>query len=92
VSPAQPPLRVGIIGGSGLYAMSGLQQVREVEVETPFGAPSAPLVLGRLPEHDDAELVFLPRHGRGHRLTPSEVPYQANIWALKKLGCSGCSR
>ncbi len=88
MSPAQPPLRVGVIGGSGLYAMSGLEQVREVEVETPYGAPSAPLVIGRLPEHNDVELVFLARHGRGHTLNPSEVPYRANIFALKALGCS----
>ena len=75
--------RIGVIGGSGLYEMDGLTDVQEVHVDTPFGQPSDALIVGRL---GDAELVFLPRHGRGHRLTPSEVPYQANIWALKKLG------
>lgn len=76
--------RIGIVGGSGLYDLPGLEGLEEVSVDTPFGAPSDVLVTGRL---GDAELVFLPRHGRGHRLTPSEVPYRANIWALKALGC-----
>jgi 5'-methylthioadenosine phosphorylase len=75
--------RIGVIGGSGLYNMEGLTDVREVTVETPFGPPSDALVVGRL---GDVEMVFLPRHGRGHMLTPSEVPYRANIWALKSLG------
>ena len=76
--------RIGIIGGSGLYALPGLEDVRTERVETPFGPPSDELVCGRL---GDAEMVFLPRHGVGHRLTPTEVPYRANIWALKALGC-----
>jgi 5'-methylthioadenosine phosphorylase len=75
---------IGIVGGSGLYSLEGLEGVREVVVDTPFGAPSDVLVRGRL---GDAELVFLPRHGRGHRLLPTEVPYRANVWALKSLGC-----
>jgi 5'-methylthioadenosine phosphorylase len=75
--------KIGVIGGSGLYAMEGLTDVTEVRVDTPFGAPSDALITGRL---GDAELVFLPRHGRGHVLTPSEVPYRANIWAMKSLG------
>ena len=75
---------VGVLGGSGLYDLPGLTDVREVNVETPFGAPSDVLVRGRLGELD---LVFLPRHGRGHRLLPHEVPYQANVWALKDQGC-----
>jgi 5'-methylthioadenosine phosphorylase len=75
--------RIGIIGGSGLYEMDGLTEVREVVVETPFGAPSDALIVGRLL---GAEVVFLPRHGRGHVLLPSEVPYRANIWAMKSLG------
>lgn len=75
---------IGIVGGSGLYALEGLEDVREVVVDTPFGAPSDVLVRGRL---KDAELVFLPRHGRGHRLLPTEVPYRANVWALKQQGC-----
>jgi len=78
-------LRIGIIGGSGLYEMSGLTDVRELTVETPFGNPSDAIVHGRLGE---TELYFLPRHGRGHRLLPSELPFRANIWALKHLGVS----
>lgn len=77
-------VRLGVIGGSGLYEMEGLQDVREERVHTPFGAPSDTLVVGRL---GDVELVFLPRHGRGHRYLPTEVPYRANLWALKSLGC-----
>ena len=74
---------IGVIGGSGLYEMEGLEDVREVEVATPFGAPSDSLVVGR---YEGRTLVFLPRHGRGHRFLPSEVPYRANLWALKSLG------
>jgi 5'-methylthioadenosine phosphorylase len=74
---------IGIIGGSGLYEMEGLEDVRAVEVSTPFGAPSDALITGR---YAGRQLVFVPRHGRGHRLLPSEVPYRANIWALKSLG------
>jgi 5'-methylthioadenosine phosphorylase len=75
---------IGIIGGSGLYAMEGVKVRERRNIETPFGAPSDPLVLGTL---DDVEVVFLPRHGEGHRFLPSEVNYRANIWALKFLGC-----
>ena len=75
---------VGIVGGSGLYALDGLEDVKEHRVSTPFGDPSDVLVEGRLA---GARLVFLPRHGKGHRLLPSEVPYRANVWALKSLGC-----
>lgn len=74
---------LGIIGGSGLYALDGLEDRREEAVETPWGAPSDMLVHGRIGE---IRLVFLPRHGRGHRLAPSEVPYRANIAALKMAG------
>ena len=73
---------VGVIGGSGLYQMDELERVREVEVKTPFGKPSDKLIRGRL---GDAELVFLPRHGRGHRWLPTEVNFRANIFAMKKL-------
>lgn len=76
--------RIGIIGGSGLYEMDGVVGRREERVDTPFGPPSDTLVHARL---DEAELIFLPRHGRGHRFSPSEVPYRANIWALKNAGC-----
>jgi 5'-methylthioadenosine phosphorylase len=75
--------RIGIIGGTGLYALEGLANIREFKVETPFGAPSDALVAGEL---GDNQVVFLSRHGRGHRLTPSEVPYRANVFALKSLG------
>lgn len=75
--------KLGIIGGSGLYALDGLQERREGAVETPWGPPSDTLVHGRI---GAVGLVFLPRHGRGHRLAPSEVPYRANIAALKMAG------
>ncbi|MBI5015897.1 MAG: S-methyl-5'-thioadenosine phosphorylase [Deltaproteobacteria bacterium] len=74
---------IGIIGGSGLYEMEGLEDVHEVEVSTPFGAPSDSLVAGI---YRGRRLVFLPRHGRGHRYLPAEVPYRANVYALKSLG------
>ena len=75
--------RVGVIGGSGLYAIDALEDVREVELETPFGSPSDAFRVGRL---NGVEIVFLARHGRHHHLLPSEVPYRANIWALRSLG------
>lgn len=74
---------LGIIGGSGLYNMSGLANVEERHIVTPFGAPSDPLVVGTL---NGQRIVFLARHGKGHRLTPTEVNYRANIYALKDLG------
>ncbi|MEA3465425.1 MAG: S-methyl-5'-thioadenosine phosphorylase [Thermodesulfobacteriota bacterium] len=74
---------VGVIGGSGLYEMEGLTQVEEVRLQTPFGEPSDAYITGIL---GDVKLVFLPRHGRGHRLLPSEVPYRANIYGMKMLG------
>ena len=77
------PIRIGVIGGSGLYQMEGLDNVREVRVTTPFGDPSDTLIVGRI---DGIPVAFLPRHGRGHVLMPTEVPYRANIFALKKLG------
>ncbi len=77
------PDRVAVIGGTGLYLMDGFEDVREVEVETPFGPPSDRLSIGR---RAGREVVFLPRHGRGHRFLPSEVPYRANLYALKTLG------
>jgi 5'-methylthioadenosine phosphorylase len=74
---------LGVIGGSGLYNMSGLQDVENVAVETPFGEPSAPLVLGTLA---GKRVAFLARHGIGHYISPSEVNYRANIYAMKKIG------
>ncbi len=74
---------IGVIGGSGLYQMEGLEQVEEVVLETPFGAPSDAYITGVL---NGVKIVFLPRHGRGHRLLPSEVNYRANIYGMKMLG------
>ncbi|CAI8297654.1 MAG: S-methyl-5'-thioadenosine phosphorylase [Hyphomonas sp. TMED17] len=76
---------IGVIGGSGLYDLQGLQDTETIDLETPWGAPSDRLVKGRI---GAISFVFLPRHGKGHRLTPSAVPYRANIDALKRLGCS----
>ena len=75
--------KIGVIGGSGVYQIDGLQDAQWVTVETPFGAPSDAVLTGRL---DDVEMVFLPRHGRGHVHSPTSVPYRANIDALKRLG------
>jgi 5'-methylthioadenosine phosphorylase len=74
---------IGIIGGSGLYTMPGLEGAREVRVKTPFGEPSEALVFGRL---EGRQVVFLARHGRGHRLLPTEINYRANLYALKLAG------
>lgn len=75
--------RIGIIGGSGLYQIDGLKNIKTVHVETPFGDPSDAYIIGKL---ENREIVFLPRHAHGHRLLPSEVPYRANIYGMKKLG------
>jgi 5'-methylthioadenosine phosphorylase len=77
-----PTARLGVLGGSGLYAMDGLEDVRELDLETPYGRPSDSLRIGRI---GDLEVVFLARHGRHHTFTPTEVPYRANIWALRSL-------
>ena len=74
---------LGVLGGSGLYELEGLEDVREHAVVTPFGAPSSPVLGGR---HGGAQVLFLPRHGRGHRFLPSEINYRANVHALKQLG------
>jgi 5'-methylthioadenosine phosphorylase len=76
-------VKIGIIGGSGLYQMPELQNVREIVVETPFGKPSDAFIVGEL---EGIKVAFLPRHGRGHRLTPTELPFRANIYAMKLLG------
>jgi 5'-methylthioadenosine phosphorylase len=76
-------VRIGIIGGSGLYDIEGIEILDEVAIETPFGAPSDRVVIGRL---GDRKVAFLPRHGRGHRHNPTQIPVRANIWALKSLG------
>jgi 5'-methylthioadenosine phosphorylase len=75
--------RVGVIGGSGLYDMKGLRNLREVRLRTPFGSPSDAYLTGTL---DGVPMVFLPRHGRGHRIQPSDLNFRANIWGMKKLG------
>jgi 5'-methylthioadenosine phosphorylase len=74
---------LGVIGGSGLYHMEGLENTESIEVQTPFGSPSSPLVIGKL---GGKKVAFLARHGIGHHISPSEVNYRANIYALKSLG------
>lgn len=74
---------VGVVGGSGLYDIDGLSELEEVRLTTPFGVPSDAYLVGRL---GDVPVAFLPRHGRGHRITPSEINYRANVWGLKQLG------
>ena len=76
-------VEIGIIGGTGLYQMDGFVDVREVAVETPFGPPSDTLLVGTL---EGRRVAFLPRHGRGHRILPHELNFQANVFAMKKLG------
>ncbi len=76
-------VNIGIIGGSGLYQMPELQNVRELPVETPFGDPSDAFIIGEL---EGVTVAFLPRHARGHKFLPTEVPYRANIYAMKLLG------
>ncbi len=75
--------RIGFIGGSGLYEMAGLERAQSVDVDTPFGHPSDSIVVG---EMSGERVAFLPRHGRGHRISPSNLPARANIYALKTLG------
>jgi 5'-methylthioadenosine phosphorylase len=80
---ANTQAEIGIIGGSGLYSMSGLTKTREVHVKTPFGKPSDAIVLGLL---EGKRVAFLARHGRGHRILPSEINFRANVYAMKLLG------
>ncbi|MBM3251401.1 MAG: S-methyl-5'-thioadenosine phosphorylase [Candidatus Omnitrophica bacterium] len=75
--------KIGIIGGSGLYQIEGLKNAKEVEIKTPFGEPSDKYVIGSL---ENTEIAFLPRHGKGHRISPSELNFRANIFGMKKLG------
>ena len=77
------PIRIGIFGGSGLYRMEGLTEVREQVVNTPYGTPSDALLLGKL---NGVEVAFLARHGRSHGLIPSQIPFRANVYAMKVLG------
>lgn len=83
MNTVQKPVRLGVIGGSGVYHMQGVEVVREHALETPFGRPSDAVVETRI---EDRAVFFLPRHGRGHVLLPSEVPYRANVFAMKRLG------
>jgi 5'-methylthioadenosine phosphorylase len=78
-----PQAKIGVIGGSGLYDIEGMGEVEEVDIKTPFGKPSDTLVVGKL---EGVRVAFLPRHGRGHHILPTEVPSRANIYALKSLG------
>jgi 5'-methylthioadenosine phosphorylase len=80
---ANTQAEIGIIGGSGLYSMNGLTKTRELQVKTPFGAPSDAIVLGML---EGKRVAFLARHGRGHRILPSEINFRANVYAMKLLG------
>lgn len=75
--------KIGIIGGSGLYKMEALKEVQELEIDTPFGKPSDAIILGKL---DGTPVAFLARHGRNHHLLPSDLPFRANIYAMKSLG------
>jgi len=78
-----PQAKIGVIGGSGLYDIKGLTDIEEVSLGTPFGKPSDTIIIGKL---EGVGIAFLPRHGRGHRISPTEIPARANIYALKSLG------
>jgi 5'-methylthioadenosine phosphorylase len=80
---SQAQARIGVIGGTGLYDIEGLEDIKEVYPDTPFGKPSDAIMVGKL---DGVGIAFLPRHGHGHRISPTEVPSRANIYALKSLG------
>ena len=79
----KPYARVGVIGGSGLYSSDAIKAPRDIRLKTPFGPHSGPITLGEL---EGVPCAFLPRHGRGHVYTPTEIPQRANMWALKSLG------
>lgn len=78
-----PQAKIGVIGGTGLYDIEGLTDIEEVNIDTPFGKPSDTITIGKL---EGVGIAFLPRHGRGHRISPTELPVRANIYALKSLG------
>jgi 5'-methylthioadenosine phosphorylase len=80
-------IKVGVIGGSGFYQMPGLEDIEELRIDTPFGPHGDPIVVGTL---EGVRIAFVARHGQGHRILPSEVPYRANVWALKSLGVERC--
>src|ERR1700735_3432938 len=83
--PAMSRHTLAVLGGSGLYELEGLTEVEEIRVDTPYGPPSDAIVRGKL---GDATLLFLPRHGRGHRIPPHAINFRANVCALKKLGAT----
>src|SRR6266705_1199908 len=78
-----PHATIGVIGGTGLYRMNSMTDIEEVSIHTPFGDPSDVITIGKVA---GVSMAFLPRHGRGHRISPTEIPVRANIWALKSLG------
>ena len=78
-----PQAKIGVIGGTGLYDIEGLTDIEEIDIDTPFGKPSDTITIGKL---DGVGIAFLPRHGKGHRILPTEIPARANIYALKSLG------
>src|SRR5690242_12924996 len=78
-----PHATIGVIGGSGLYRMESMTDLEEIALQTPFGDPSDVITIGKV---EGVSMAFLPRHGRGHRLSPTEIPVRANLWALKSLG------
>ena len=80
-----PKAKIGVIGGSGLYDIGGLTDIEEVDIKTPFSKPSDTITIGKL---EGVGVAFLPRHGKGHRIPPTEIPVRANIYALKSLGVS----
>ncbi|HXC62312.1 MAG TPA: MTAP family purine nucleoside phosphorylase, partial [Nitrospiria bacterium] len=80
---SKPKAEIGIIGGSGLYQMEGLSRLHEVRIKTPFGPPSDAMMIGAI---DGIPVAFLSRHGRGHRISPTDINFRANIFAMKLLG------
>ncbi|GAG22887.1 unnamed protein product, partial [marine sediment metagenome] len=78
-----PEAKIGVIGGSGLYEIAGMTNIEEVRAKTPFGEPSDAIIIGEL---EGKSIAFLPRHGRGHHISPTEIPSRANIYAFKSLG------
>jgi purine nucleoside phosphorylase len=86
--PTKPQAKIAVIGGTGLEDIEGMTEVKQVSLDTPFGKPSDAITIGKL---DNIGIAFLPRHGRGHFISPTELPSRANIYALKSLGVDICS-
>ena len=87
-SSSDAPLRIGVFGGSGMYDINGITILDQVKMDTPFGAPSDKYTIAKIDGVDNVEVAFLPRHGQGHLVTPSEVNFRANVYGMKKLGVS----